>query len=295
MGGHSAGGGDNGGGSMQIEEVQVDLTPFGILYDLAAGLGTPSAEEYAMVIEVTMGFLNTYTSLQYDGQGLEEFETTATATIYRDGVPQIDFVAAATFRGIEVQAPSVDDMDGTVERAFSGANLALYLSMLQNLPQDNKFSTTTGARLTTPVNLEGQSRTTFLGTVSTAVGTAGIAGAVGAGALIIFAIGFMIYGKRQSPLSRGSAERAPLRKIFSSKEEQREAEAHAQAQSPAPDQETVAGETTTCSSSVGASSRASCEIEDPVPRISTTSRKLKIKPAKRGSRKKGEKREPDVG
>lgn len=188
-----------------VEET-VDLTPFGLLYDLADGLGTPSSEDYGMVIDVTMSFLNTYMSLQYEGQGLEQFQTVATSTIYRDGVPQIDYTASATFRA--TNTPSVSQLDDNVARAFSGANLSLYLSMLQNLPDDNAFSTTSGARLTNPANTQRSSRSSILESVSTA-GKAGIIGAIGAGGLIIFAIGFMIYGNQQRRTNR-IGERAKL-------------------------------------------------------------------------------------
>ena len=148
-----------------------------------------------MAIEVTVGYLNTYMSLQYEGQGLEEFQTTATSTIYRNGAPQIDFTASATFDG--VPPPSKGTLDNNVANAFSGANLALYLSMLQNLPDGNVFRTVSGARLTNPAS-QSSSRSSLIGDVS-AIGKAGIAGAIGAGGLILFAIAFMIYGNQRKP------------------------------------------------------------------------------------------------
>ena len=225
----------------EIDEASVDLTPFGILFDIDDSLGTPSSDDYAMAIEVTVGYLNTFMSLQYEGAGLEEFITTPTTTIFRDGVPQIDFTASATFRGIEVEAPSTEQMDDKVAQAFSGANLALYLSMLQNLPAENAFSTTTGARLTNPVGATG-SRSSLIGSVST-VGKAGIAGAIGAGGLIILAIGFMIYGKHGRTLrAHGSAE---ITQTKNSNEERRKLRI--------PEQEAVISETTTCASSTDGS------------------------------------------
>lgn len=203
---HSGDGPDGGTTPMPPSEETVDLTPFGILYDLADGIGTPSSEDYGMAIEVTVGYLNTYMSLQYEGQGLQDFQTTATSTIYRDGVPQIDYTAAATFKAADT--PSKSQLANNVARAFSGANLALYLSMLQNLPDDNGFSTTTGARLTNPANMQQSSRSSMFESVSTA-GKAGIVGAIGAGGLIIFAIGFMVYGNKQRRPNR-SGERAKL-------------------------------------------------------------------------------------
>ena len=193
---------DGGGGGTTPRpptEETVDLTPFGLLYDLADGLGTPSSEDYGMVIDVTMGYLNTYMSLQYEGQGLEEFQTVATSTIYRAGVPQIDYTASATFKAANI--PSMSQLDDNVARAFSGANLSLYLSMLQNLPDDNAFSTTSGARLTNPADMQSSSRSSILESVSTA-GKAGIIGAIGAGGLIIFAIGFTIFGNKQRRTNR---------------------------------------------------------------------------------------------
>jgi hypothetical protein len=66
--------------------------------------------------------------------------------------------------------------------------------MLQALPSENRFSTTTGARITNPANLGPSSRSSLIASVG---GAPGIAGAVGAGALVFIAIGFMIYGKEQ--------------------------------------------------------------------------------------------------
>jgi len=194
-------------------EETVNLTPFGILYDLENGISTPTSEDYGMAIDVTVNFLNTYMSLQYEGQGLKDFQTVAIATIYRDGVPQIDFTAEATFNAADT--PSLSQLDNNVEQAFSGANLALYINMLQNLPDNNGFSTVTGARLISPANMQRSSRSGMFESVST-VGKAGIAGAIGAGGLIIFAIGVMLYGnkKRRPGLS---SERAKLTSIRQSR------------------------------------------------------------------------------
>jgi hypothetical protein len=215
----------------------VDLAPFGVIFDLADDVGTPSSENYGMAIEVTVGYLNTYMSLQYEGQGLEEFQTTATSTIYRDGAPQIDFTASATFDG--VTPPSPEALDNNVANAFSGANLALYLSMLQNLPETNVFRTVSGARLTNPAS-QSSSRSSLIGDVST-VGKAGIAGAIGASGLILFAIIFMVYGKQRKP-SRARSE--------SRRENSKKTQA---------EQATVMGETTCSSSTSDASYSAETE------------------------------------
>lgn len=183
-----------------MEQDIFELTPFGILYDLEGGVGTPSSEEYGMAIEITVGYLNTYMSLQYEGQGLIDFQTEATSTIYKEGVPQIDFSVTATF---EADARiSKERLDETVGEAFAGANLALYLSMLQNLPSTNAFSTVSGARLTNPA---GTARSGgLIGSVST-VGKAGIAGAIGAGGLILAALGVLVYSNHQK-----QERRAPI-------------------------------------------------------------------------------------
>lgn len=178
---------------MPQTSTMVEVTPFALLYDLDDGLGIPSSEDFGMAIDITMGYLNTYMSLQYEGQGLTDFETAATATIYRDGIPQIDFEATATFDGD--RAPRVSTLDNSVAQAFVGANLALYLSMLQNLPQDNAFHTVSGARMTNPTP---EARAGLIGSISTA-GKAGIAGAIGAGGLIVFAIGFLILQNENKP------------------------------------------------------------------------------------------------
>lgn len=175
-----------------LEQNIFELTPFGILYDLEDGVGTPSSEEYGMAIEVTVGYLNTYMSLQYEGQGLVDFQTEATSTIYMEGVPQIDFSVTATFEADgEISKESLNE---SINEAFAGANLALYLSMLQNLPPMNAFSTVSGARLTNPV---GTARSGgLIGSVST-VGKAGMAGAIGAGGLILAALGVLLYSNHQ--------------------------------------------------------------------------------------------------
>jgi hypothetical protein len=187
----------NGGGeippdnTIPVDPVTISLSPFGLQYELADGIGTPTSEEYAMAIDVTMGFLITYMNLQYEGLGMQNFVTSATSTIWKDGVPQIDFIASATF--LSSRPPSLEELDRTLTQAFTGASLAIYLNMLQALPSENKFSTTTGARLTNPANLGHGTRSNLIASV----GAPGIAGAVGAGALMLVAIGFMIYGKEQ--------------------------------------------------------------------------------------------------
>ena len=60
--------------SMPPESTVVEVTPFALLYDLQDGLGIPSSEDFGMAIDITMGYLNTYMSLQYEGQGLTDFE-----------------------------------------------------------------------------------------------------------------------------------------------------------------------------------------------------------------------------
>jgi hypothetical protein len=224
----------------------IDLTPFGIIYDLADGVGTPTSESYSMTIDVTTGYLNTYMSLQYEERGLGSFETSATATIYRDGVPQIDFIASARFRSLD--PPDTETLDDNVANAFSGANLALYLSMLQNLPEGNAFRTATGARLTNPANL-GRGRTSFIGSVSTA-GKAGIAASIGAGGLILLALGMLVYGKKRKPhhllsaRARENSNKAAPRSLIQPSE-----------------QATVMGEITTCTaSSVGSETSSSVRI-----------------------------------
>jgi hypothetical protein len=193
-GGHPDGGGEvptDGTIPVPTDPVTISLSPFGLQYELADGVGTPTSDEYAMAIDVTMGFLITYMNLQYEGLGMEDFVTSATSTIWKDGVPQIDYIASATFRSSN--PPSLEELDSSLTQAFTGASLGIYLNMLQALPSENKFSTTTGARLTNPANLGPGSRSSLIANV----GAPGVAGAVGAGALVVIAIGFMIYGKEQ--------------------------------------------------------------------------------------------------
>lgn len=185
----------------QPKRETVKIGDYGIVFDLPANTTAPTEDDFALAIEITIGYLRTYMNLQYEGK-LENFQNPAIATMVQNGIPQIDFKSESTFilTG-DAKAPTAANLSNDVAKAFSGANLVVFLNMLNSLPPGNAFHAATGARLTEPIKKKQGQRESGLSTV----GRAGIVGAIGAGGLIVLAIGLIVWGKRDNMKSRNSS------------------------------------------------------------------------------------------
>jgi hypothetical protein len=99
------------------------------------------------VVELTKEYLNLLFEDLFEGEGtfiLDEFQTVFTDTESDFGDPvYVAYKSSAIFNPSSSSIPTTQELDTTLTEAFQGRNLDGYLGMLQALPPNNLFSTTT--------------------------------------------------------------------------------------------------------------------------------------------------------
>jgi hypothetical protein len=123
------------------------LTPYGLEYTVTEDDRIPFRSELLEVVEVTKEYLNRFFEDHFEGEGdiiLDEFQTIFTDTESDFGDPvYVAYKSSAIFNPSSSSIPTTQELDTTLTEAFQGQNLDGYLGMLQALPPNNLFSTTT--------------------------------------------------------------------------------------------------------------------------------------------------------
>ena len=122
------------------------LTPYGLEYTVTE-TRAPFRDEFIYLAEVTrvylLGHFDDYFK-DAEFTRLEEFQTIFTGSSFEYDEPILaEYVSTAVFEASSNNVPSVQVLDETLATAFEGENLNGFIGMLQSLPPENIFSTTT--------------------------------------------------------------------------------------------------------------------------------------------------------
>jgi hypothetical protein len=164
-----------------------------LLYDIDQSR-FPLQSEYSTVANITAAYLNDYFLVNFESTSLVVFKDAQTMMISNSfvfGQPvAINYNTTLEF-GPASFVPDQAGLQATLESAFTGQNLQVYVGILQNLPLGNIFSTTSSVEYDPNPALAAESPTAS-SSDSTAK-TAGIAAAVGASAFLMVLAGLVIY------------------------------------------------------------------------------------------------------
>lgn len=133
--------------------IPIRATPYALYYD-GDFSRIPSDEEFASVAELTRVYLEelmidefAQTSLT----NLDDFITFMIRNSFDFGEPvQADYRSTGLFNPSSIFLPTVRELDELITEAFTDDSLDEYVSLLQNLPSRNIFSTTSGVMKALP-------------------------------------------------------------------------------------------------------------------------------------------------
>jgi hypothetical protein len=161
----------------------------------------PTEEEYIELTQLTRVYLEEFMFAEFAGTSLTELDDFLTAMIrnsFTAGEPVlVDYRSIGLFNPSSIFLPTVRELDGLITRAFTTDNLMAYLALVQALPSQNIFSTTSTAIL----SRDGEPRTATRGSAGDPAGgtsTSTMAGiAAAAAGLVVLAAGLILLKRRR--------------------------------------------------------------------------------------------------
>jgi hypothetical protein len=125
--------------------IPIRATPYTISYDTTEDR-VPSQEEYAELTELTRVYLEEFMFAEFAGTSLttlDDFLTTSIRNSFTAGEPiLVDYRSVGLFNPSSIFLPTVRELNGLITRAFTGENLMAYVGLVQALPSQNIFSST---------------------------------------------------------------------------------------------------------------------------------------------------------
>jgi hypothetical protein len=161
----------------------------------------PSQAEYRELTELTRVYLEEFMFAEFAGTSLttlDDFITVMIRNSFTAGEPiLVEYRSSGLFNPSSIFLPTVRELDGLITRAFTGENLMAYLALVQALPSQNIFSSTSTADLDRGVvnTITGSSADTTGGGTNTST-VAGIA--AGAAGLVVLAAGLILLRRRKT-------------------------------------------------------------------------------------------------
>jgi hypothetical protein len=184
-----------------INVVTVQLAPYTLFYTIQPSR-IPLSTEVVEVVGITAAYLKIFFEEIFSDDPDTEFNDFFTDRI--DGGDSfgfnepygIEYSSAAVFTIGSSIVPTPGQLDELLSQAFLGQDLSLYLGLLQSLPSDNEFSTTsnvTEMKIIEPLGAPAGSGTRSDDSSSTIP----IAAATGAGAFVLIILGVVLYRRRE--------------------------------------------------------------------------------------------------
>jgi len=128
----------------------VELTPFGLLYDINRD-EIPPTDDYTAAAALTIQYIDEYFKTAFPESGESGSVSTGAVAVQGDTAfsllsgAVIDFSGTATFSDAGA-IPTPADLDASLETAFTQPSLQIALDLLATLPPENLFSTAKNIR-----------------------------------------------------------------------------------------------------------------------------------------------------
>lgn len=185
--------------------VTISLTQFSVSYQLEE-LRIPMTTEAVAVGVITATYLRTYFEEIYfrdPNTILEDFVTFRILdgdSFGFDGVYDIQYNSMAVFSTQSSTIPTLAELDDLLSQAFLGENQAIYVGLIQSLPIDNIFSSTSVVSeiKTPPPSVPGgRPGSRAKGETRRESSSVPIGAAVAAGTFVLVILGVVVYRRRE--------------------------------------------------------------------------------------------------